>query len=367
MQEEKNRADIHVGLGERSYTISVGSELMDEIGDIAKRLNFDSPIVIITDDHVETLYAQRVKLSLEQQGFNTAVCSFAAGETSKHLQTVARLYDQLVALKPERKSGIIALGGGVPGDIAGFVAATYLRGIRFVQVPTTLLAQVDSSVGGKVGVDHAGGKNLIGAFHQPAAVVIDTDTLKTLDERQLKAGLAEVIKHGVIADAILFKQISEKIDRLLAVEETFYRKIIPWNCKIKARVVEQDEKEEGLRAILNYGHTIGHAIESVTGYERYLHGEAVAIGMIIEAQLGERLGVTPPNVTAEILDLIRRIGYPLDKPDINAHVLINSMTRDKKVQQGTIRFIFPIQIGQVTIKSVQELALIRDVWDSYTP
>ncbi len=361
-----NCTEITVGLEERSYTISVGAGLLDEIGNYAKEMELESPIPIITDRCVEELYASRVKDSLENAGYKTTVLSFPDGEISKNLDTVSNLYDGLVSMKLERKSGIVALGGGVPGDIAGFVAATYLRGIPFIQVPTTLLAQVDSSVGGKVGVDHAGGKNLIGAFHQPKAVVIDTDTLKTLDQRQLKAGLAEVIKHGIIADAILFKQIGEKLSLLLNVDEYTYRKIIPWNCKIKGRVVEQDEKEHGLRAILNYGHTIGHAIESLTGYDRYLHGEAVAIGMIVEAMLGERLGITSPNIVADIRDLIQRTGYPLEKPPIDSDRLIDGMTRDKKVQFGKLRFVFPIQIGQVTLKSVDDLDLIREVWDSYT-
>ncbi len=358
--------EVIVGLGERSYHIHVGQGVLDHVGEYARHSGFESPVPIITDNQVEKLYSTKVKHSLEKSGFKTKILSFSAGETSKNLQTVSNLYDGLVTLKPERKSGIIALGGGVPGDIAGFVAATYLRGIPFIQVPTTLLAQVDSSVGGKVGIDHAGGKNLIGAFHQPSAVLIDTNTLKTLDDRQLKAGLAEIIKHGVIADVGLFSRIEQELDKLLAVDDDVYREIIPWNCQIKAYVVEQDEREQGLRAILNFGHTIGHAIESLTSYGRYLHGEAVAIGMLVESLLGEKLGITPPEVIERLKDLLIRAGYDLTKPELLSGQLLGSMARDKKVQYGKLRFVLPTEIGKVVIKSVQELQLICEVWDSYT-
>ena len=366
MNDSKNYTEMMVGLGERSYPILAGPNLLDLIGEHAKEVGLHSPIAIITDSNVKDLYAERVLQSLENSGFTARILDFPAGESSKHLQTVSALYDGMVSLGPERKSGVIALGGGVPGDIAGFVAATYLRGMRFIQVPTTLLAQVDSAVGGKVGVDHAGGKNLIGAFHQPCRVTIDTRTLQTLDRRQIKAGLAEIIKHGVIADEALFQRICDILDRLLAVDDTIYQEIIPWNCRIKANVVEQDEKESGLRAILNFGHTIGHALETLTVYEHYLHGEAVAIGMLVEAQLGERLGITPPAVVEALASLLRKADYPLEKPDISADRLLDSMFRDKKVERGRLRFIFPAKMGDVTIQDVEDLDLIRDTWDQYS-
>ena len=268
-------------------------------------------------------------------------------------------------LRPERKSGLIALGGGVPGDIAGFVAATYLRGMRFIQVPTTLLADVDSSVGGKVGVDHAGGKNLIGAFHQPAAVLVDPETLKTLDARQIKAGLAEIIKHGIIADYDLFETISANLDRLLEVNLDEYGRIIPWNCQIKAGVVERDERESGLRAILNFGHTYGHAIEALTGYERFLHGEAVAIGMLLEAQLGHALGITPASVVDDIRSILQQADYPLGKPDISPDELLDCMFRDKKVEKGSLRFVLPTSVGRVIIHPVEDIDAIRNTWIQY--
>ncbi|MDP8242774.1 MAG: 3-dehydroquinate synthase [Candidatus Hinthialibacter antarcticus] len=365
METKQSQTNIRVGLGDRSYTITVESGVIDQVGEYAKSLGFHSPLAIISDDTVAPIYGERVLNSLKNAGFEAELIYFPAGETHKHLETVSYLYDEMVNLRPERDGGVIALGGGVAGDIAGFVAATYLRGLRFIQVPTTLLAQVDASVGGKVGVDHAGGKNLIGAFHQPHAVLIDPLSLKTLDKRQIRAGLAEVIKHGVIADAALFARVDETLDALLDVDVDAYGEIIPWNCRIKAHVVEQDERESGVRAILNFGHTIGHAVEALTGYETYLHGEAVAIGMLAESLLGEKLGITPPEVTQSMQRLIERAGFPMEKPKIDADALIESMFRDKKVKAGKLRFIFPESIGKVRIESVDDLELIKQVWDSF--
>ncbi len=356
--------EITVGLAERSYNIAVGTGLLDAIGGRAQHLGFHSPIPIITDSNVGPLYAERVKQSLEQAGYSTNVITFKAGEASKHLDTVSQLYDQMVQLRPERKSGLIALGGGVVGDVAGFVAATYLRGIPFIQVPTTLLAQVDASVGGKVGIDHPGGKNLIGAFHQPREVVIDTGTLTTLSQREIRAGLAEAIKHGIIADADLYSWTEQNLSRLLQVDLDAYNEVIPRNCQIKAHVVEQDERESGLRAILNFGHTIGHAIEALTKYSQYLHGEAIAIGMLAEAQLGSELGITPVEEVERIHALLKQTGYPLDKPKITADELIESMFRDKKVESGKLRFVFPKRIGDVVIQSVEDIQAIRRVWEN---
>ncbi|MBN2326413.1 MAG: 3-dehydroquinate synthase [Candidatus Omnitrophica bacterium] len=359
------QSEITVGLGERSYVITVRPGLIDRVGSYAQSLGFHSPVPIITDDTVAELYGGRVKNSLEQAGFETAVLSFPAGEASKHLQTVSRLYDGLVALKPERKSGLIALGGGVPGDVAGFAAATYLRGIPFIQVPTTLLADVDSSVGGKVGVDHPGGKNLIGAFHQPKAVLIDTDALQTLDPRQIRAGLAEIIKHGVIADSDLFQTVRSNLDLLLKADGYVCGRIIPWNCRIKAGVVERDERESGLRAILNFGHTFGHAVESLTGYQTYLHGEAVALGMLLEAQLGQKMGLTPAPVVDGIRDILVQARYPLQKPGLSAEALLDGMLRDKKVEKGALRFVLPVEMGKVVVQAVTDLNVIRETWNNY--
>ncbi len=365
MTNPLSKSEISVGLGDRSYTITVQPGLLDRVGEYACSQNLQSPIPIIADETVSGLYGQRVVSSLRDAGYETQILSFPPGEASKNLDTVARLYDGMVKINPERKSGVIALGGGVTGDIAGFVAATYLRGIRFIQIPTTLLADVDSSVGGKVGVDHSGGKNLIGAFHQPVAVLIDPNTLQSLDRKQIRAGLAEVIKHGIIADADLFNTIRAKLISLLAIDRDEYCQIIPWNCRIKAHVVEQDERENGLRAILNFGHTYGHAIESLTGYKQFLHGEAVAIGMLMEAQLGCKLGITPFQVVVEIRDMLKNAGFPLAKPEIPADALLNGMLHDKKVEKGKLRFVLPVCIGQVVIHPVEDLDGLREIWNDY--
>lgn len=365
MTDSTSFSEIRVGLGDRSYTITVQPGLLDQVGEYARLMDFHSPAPIVTDETVAGFYGEQVKNSLVRAGYQTALLSFPAGEPSKHLGTVANLYDGMAALKLERKSGVIALGGGVPGDIAGFAAATFLRGVPFIQVPTTLLADVDSSVGGKVGVDHAGGKNLIGAFHQPKAVLIDPNTLQTLDRRQIQAGLAEIIKHGIIGDARLFTTVCDSLERLLAVDLGEYCRIIPWNCQIKANVVEQDERESGLRAILNFGHTYGHAIESLTRYETYLHGEAVALGMLLEAQLGHRLGVTSGSAVEAIRSILRRVNYPMTRPALSADAMLESMFHDKKVEKGTLRLVFPTEIGHAIVRPVEDLEAVRKTWEDY--
>ncbi|MGC9328310.1 MAG: 3-dehydroquinate synthase, partial [Candidatus Hinthialibacter sp.] len=223
-----------------------------------------------------------------------------------------------------------------------------------------------SSVGGKVGVDHPGGKNLIGAFHQPKAVLIDPGALQTLDSRQIKAGLAEIIKHGLIADSDLFRTVRSNLDLLLQADPDICIRIIPWNCRIKAAVVERDERESGLRAILNFGHTFGHALESLTGYQSYLHGEAVALGMLLEAQLGQKMGLTPSPVVDAIQEILVQARYPLQKPGLSSDALLSAMLHDKKVEQGALRFIFPVEIGKVVIQTVTDLNLIRETWNNYT-
>lgn len=367
MNKTDTSTRITVALGTRSYPIVAGPGLLSDLGSHLREYNFYSPLAVITDETVAAIYGERVMASLQADGYACRQVTFPAGEMHKHLQTVQSLYDQLVAMRLERKSGIIALGGGVVGDVAGFVAATYLRGVPFIQAPTTLLAQVDASVGGKVGVDHPGGKNLIGAFYQPQAVLIDTETLQTLPARELLAGLAEVIKHGVIADAALFERVKERLDWLKQADQQTYKEIIPWNCQIKAHVVEQDEREAGLRAILNFGHTIGHAIESLTGYAQYLHGEAVALGMLIEAQLGEALGITPAEVVRELQAVLQAAGFPLAKPDLSGEAMLESMFHDKKVDRGRLRFVFPTRMGEVSITPVEDTEAILRVWERDSP
>jgi 3-dehydroquinate synthase len=354
--------EIPVSLGERSYKIVVESGALRRIGKRAERLGFHPPLAVITDPTVESHYGEITCKALQSQGYEIGMFTIAGGEICKNLDTVRDLYDRLVELRVERRGGIIALGGGLVGDIAGFTAATYLRGIRFIQVPTTLLAQVDASVGGKTGVDHAKGKNLIGAFHQPSLVVIDTATLKTLPAREIRCGLAEIIKHGIIGDQKIFQFVAEHLDDLLRTDEEAYLQLIPRNCRFKAKVVEQDEKESGLRAILNFGHTVGHAIESLTGYSRYLHGEAVAIGMLTEIAVGIMLGISPESLFDDLLDLLRRAGYPLDLPDLSGERMIEAMRHDKKVEQQIIRMIIPKRLGQVEIREIKDEKSIVQAW-----
>lgn len=356
---------INVGLGDRSYPIKVGANALECIGETANEAGFASPVAIITDFTVEPLYANIVEKSLHDAGFLPTTIVIQSGEPFKNLDTLSNIYDYMVRARIERTSGVIALGGGVIGDMVGFAAASYMRGIPFIQVPTTLLAQVDAAVGGKVGIDHKHGKNLIGAFYQPKAVIIDTLTLKTLPERQIRAGLAEIIKHGVIRDRQLFDYVANSLDNIFAIDPGTFQTLIPWNCRIKANVVEQDEREGGLRAILNFGHTIGHAIEAVAGYDVYLHGEAIAIGMLAEAQLGAKLGITPLDVVYEIHEIFKKANYPLEKPNISSEYLINSMYMDKKVSKGTLRFALPTKIGDTVIHSIDDDAPIREVWESY--
>jgi len=340
---------VSVPLGERNYSILIGAGLLSKLGTECKKLGLGQRCAVITDANVERRYAQRAVASLHRAGFDPTVIRVPAGETSKSLSVVESCYDQLARHRLERKSFIVALGGGVVGDLAGFVAATYLRGIAFVQVPTTLLAQVDSSVGGKVGVNLKAGKNLIGSFYQPRLVLCDLATLRTLPRREFRAGLAEVIKYGIIFDAGLFRRLERELDKLLKLDRATLTDVIARCCEIKAQVVGQDETESGLRAILNFGHTIGHAIENSVGYGRYLHGEAISIGQVAAARLSARvLGLTDREVE-RVRRLFRRADLPT-QISLNAsqrHRLFQAMKLDKKVSQGEIRFVLAESIGRV--------------------
>src|ERR1035441_595652 len=280
---------VQVPLGNRSYVIKVGGGLLPRLGAECARLKLGQRCAVITDSNVGKHFAKAALKSLSASGFETVLITVPAGEKSKRITVVEKCYDQLAAHRLERKSFIAALGGGVVGDLAGFVAATYLRGIAFVQVPTTLLAQVDSSVGGKTGVNLQAGKNLVGAFYQPQLVLCDLDALKTLPKREYISGLAEVIKYGVIYDAILFAQLERNLPKLLQREATTLATVIARCCEIKADVVGQDETESGLRALLNFGHTICHAIENSSGYGKFLHGEAISIGQVAAANLSHKI------------------------------------------------------------------------------
>src|SRR5215216_6261011 len=280
---------VNVSLGQRSYAILIRPKLLTELGRECQKLGLGTRCAIITDGNVARHYSADVQKTLRRAGFDPALVTVPPGEKSKTLRGVESCFDKLAAHRLERKSFVIALGGGVVGDLAGFVAATYLRGIPFVQVPTTLLAQVDSSVGGKVGVNLKAGKNLVGAFHQPRLVLCDLQTLRTLPSREFRAGLAEVIKYGIIYDAALFQTLERQMSKLLKQQPAALAQIVARCCEIKAEVVSQDETESGLRAILNFGHTIGHALEAISGYGKFLHGEAISIGQVYAARLSQKV------------------------------------------------------------------------------
>jgi 3-dehydroquinate synthase len=304
-------------------------------------------LLIVTNTTVAKLYLAKLAGSFSQR--HIAECILPDGEQHKTLQTAGWVLDALVANKMNRDATVLALGGGVVGDIAGFAASCYQRGIGYVQMPTTLLAQVDSSVGGKTGVNHSGGKNLIGAFYQPQAVIADTDALKTLPDRELKSGLAEVIKHGVVWDPMLFAWLEKEIPLLLARDTEALTYAIGRSCEIKATVVARDEREHNLRAILNFGHTFGHAIEAATSYEKYLHGEAVALGMIIAADLSCRLGMIDAAIEERLRDILARAGLPIEAPRIGAARAYELMQMDKKVLGGTIRLVLLEKLGRAIV------------------
>lgn len=342
--------EVRVELGPRSYPIYVASGCLGKLGRIAQEHLTGRRILVVTNPVVAGLYGKAVKQSLAEAGFQVGEAQIPDGEEYKTLATVAGLYDAAFTGGLERGDAVLALGGGVVGDVAGFLAATYMRGVPFVQVPTTLLAQVDSSVGGKVGVNHPGGKNLIGAFYQPRFVLIDPDTLATLPPREVRAGIAEVIKYGVISDAGFFSWLEANIDRLLNIEPAALEHAIAASCRIKAAVVSADETEAGLRAILNFGHTVGHALEAVTGYQRFVHGEAVAIGMVAAARLAVRLGCFEPSGADRIAGLVLRAGLPAEVPsDIAPEALLEVMERDKKVVANRLTFVLPEAVGRVRI------------------
>jgi 3-dehydroquinate synthase len=354
---------VKVSLGLRSYTISIGNDLLSRLGTECKRLRLGSRCAVITDDQVAPHYAPRALQALREAGFDPALLTVPAGETSKGLSTVAECYDRLAAHRIERKSFIVALGGGVVGDLAGFVAATYLRGIDFLQVPTTLLAQVDSSVGGKVGVNLKAGKNLVGAFWQPRAVLCDLDALATLPVREFRSGLAEVVKYGVIYDAELFARVEQVTDKILARDPEILSAIVARCCQIKAAVVAEDETETGLRAILNFGHTLGHALEATSGYGQCLHGEAIAIGQVFAAELSHRLLGLPARDVERLVGVFTKIGLPTRvKPGAgDRERWIEAMRHDKKVSGGVIRFVLANKIGQVSFGQDVPLDLIEKV------
>lgn len=345
---------ISVDLGERSYPIVIGSGLLDGGFDLAKFVSGPN-CLIVSNETVAPLYLDRILPNLKGKKIVTLV--LPDGEVHKTVATMQKVLDQLVACRANRDTTIVALGGGVVGDIAGFAAACYMRGVAFIQVPTTLLAQVDSSVGGKTGVNHPEGKNLIGAFHQPQVVMIDIDTLDTLPDRELKAGLAEVIKYGAICDIEFFAWLEQNMPALLAKEPAALIHAVRRSCELKARVVAEDERESGRRAVLNFGHTFGHAIEHCLGYGEWLHGEAVAAGMVMAAELS---GLCESDVERH-RSLIAAAGLPVLPPAIDADNWLRAMGMDKKVQQEQLRFVLLKALGDAHITSTYDKTRLRQI------
>ena len=348
---------ITVELGERSYPIFIGSGLLGGGFDLSAHVR-GPDCLVVTNETVEPLYLDALMAGLA--GKQVRVISLPDGEAYKTLETVEDILDTLVENSANRDTTVVALGGGVVGDIAGFAAACYMRGVDFIQVPTTLLAQVDSSVGGKTGVNHASGKNLIGAFHQPRAVLIDTDTLKTLPDRELKAGLAEVIKYGAIVDADFFAWIEDNLEALIARDVEALAAAIKRSCELKAAIVAEDERESGRRAILNFGHTFGHAIEHCQGYGEWLHGEAVAAGMVMAAQLSAE----DAAMAVRIETLLQRAGLPTQPPSIAATDFMAAMGMDKKVQQKQLRFVLLRTLGDAFVSSDYDSARLETVLEA---
>lgn len=354
---------VRVELGDRSYDIIIGSGVLQKIA-LRVRAFRPSRIAIISNKTVFPLCGDIVLKSLRAAHINPEILLVPDGEEYKDFLWSYYLYGQLLKAGFDRKSVLIALGGGVIGDMAGFVASTYMRGIRYVQVPTTLLAQVDSSIGGKTGVNHPLGKNMIGTFYQPSLVLADIGTLRTLPAREFSAGMAEIIKYGVIADRNLFDCLMMNRDDILASGDTLVQ-VIKRSCEIKADVVARDEKEAGLRAILNFGHTIGHAVETVTGYRRFLHGEAVAIGMCAAAELAVRMNLLKQEEAIRIKELVQKYDLPCSVPDdLDADGIVRSMGIDKKATGGRLRFVLPNAIGSVRIVEDIDLKEVRSVMKS---
>lgn len=340
---------VGVNLGKHSYLIDISHGNLSSLGGLLQDMCLGKQALVISDEHVGALYGSTILQSLKDAGVSPELFCITPGEASKTLATAELLYTKAITMGLDRRAFIIALGGGVVGDLAGFVAATYLRGVPFIQVPTSLLAQVDSSVGGKVAVDHALGKNLIGAFYQPRLVLIDTKALTTLPKEELSAGLGEVIKYGAIADSDFFFYLDQHAERILAGEPDCLAHIIKRSCEIKARVVEQDEYEADLRMILNFGHTIGHAVEAHAGYAGYKHGEAVAIGMHAAALISKYLGFCEQTAVNTLCNLMRKFDLPVRVPGVKPEELLPYLIRDKKSVGGKINWILLDEIGRCRI------------------
>jgi 3-dehydroquinate synthase len=355
---------IKVDIPENAYEITVAPGSLDQLGEQMGGVKLGKKVLLVSNPMIFKHYGERAIASLKNAGFDVVHYNLPPGERYKTLNSIQKIYDMALQHRLERSSTMVALGGGVVGDMTGFAAATWLRGINIVQVPTSLLAMVDSSVGGKTGVNHPQGKNLIGAFHQPKLVLIDPEVLKTLPAREFRAGMAEVIKYGVIWDAELFTQLeaSKHLDQLRYVKSDLINYILTHSCQAKADVVSKDEKESGLRAILNYGHTIGHAVESLTNYRMFKHGEAVGIGMVAAGEIAVKLGLWQKEDTERQNAIIKKAGLPTQLPaDLDHTELIDALQLDKKVKSGKVRFVLPTCIGAVKVTDEVPTDVIRKV------
>jgi 3-dehydroquinate synthase len=337
--------DIPLNLASRSYHILVGCGALASLGPELARLSVGRRVALVSDPAIMRLHGGVALESLRQAGFETAEILLPEGEKAKTIEVAQRGWDQLLEARCDRTSTIIALGGGAVGDLAGFIAATYMRGINFIQVPTTLLGQVDASIGGKTAIDHPRAKNLIGAFHQPRAVIVDPALLLTLPEPEFRSGLAEVIKHGIVLDADYFGDLERCLPDLLRRELDTLERVVAGSCRLKAGVVERDEQEAELRHVLNYGHTIGHALEAVTGYGRWSHGEAVSLGIAAEARLAERLGIASALTRQRQVDLLKEAGLPVRGLSVAPAAVVDALSRDKKARDGRVPFVLAPEIG----------------------
>ena len=350
---------VRIALGERAYDIHVGAGLVGR-ADLIVPVLTAKRVAIVTNTTVAPLYLDAVARPLADAGVSVATAILPDGEEYKDWQTLNAIYDAMLAARCDRQTTVIALGGGVIGDMAGFAAATFMRGVPFIQIPTTLLAQVDSSVGGKTGINHPRGKNMIGAFHQPRLVLADMNALATLPQRELAAGMAEVIKHGLIRDVAYFEWLEANIDRLVRRDPAALAHAVKRSIEIKAEVVALDERETGPRALLNFGHTFGHAIEAGMGYGKWLHGEAVAAGMMMAADLSARLGQLRASDVARVRALLERAGLPVAAPVLGRDRYLELMSIDKKVESGRIRFILLERLGSAYIRPETPPALLAE-------
>jgi len=348
---------VQVNTG-NSYRIYIGSGVIERISEILKENDLSSRAVIITNEVVANLHGRYLVESLNRDGIGAEMLTVPDGEAQKSLHMAAKLYGHLSRLKAERSTAILALGGGVIGDLAGFVAATYMRGLPLIQIPTTLLAQVDSSIGGKVAVNHGSLKNMIGTFYQPRLVLTDISLLKSLADQEMRNGLAEVIKYGIVRDSELFQILENNLDKIRAYDQAILEEIVARCASIKAGIVQSDERDTGLRNILNFGHTTGHAIETITRF-KISHGQAVALGMIVAAEIAREMDLLSEGQVSRIISLIEKAGLATRISGLNRANILRAMKHDKKVTSGKIRFILPIAIGEVIINDQVDRRILK--------